>query len=127
MEPTMNTRSDPADTRNPAHGLNPLDIDALVEARHPDAFSMLGLHETDLGHVVRVFLQGAASVSVADAGNGEHLGSLARIHDAGLYAGFVARPAAYRLKIDWPRIRRLTGRGVIELWERMLPGLAASG
>ncbi len=101
MELTMNTRSDPADTRNPAHGLNPLDIDALVEARHPDAFSMLGLHETDLGHVVRVFLPGASSVSVADAGNGEHLGSLARIHDAGLYAGFVTRPAAYRLKIDW--------------------------
>lgn len=102
MELTMNNRSDPgADTRNPAHGLNPLDIDALVEARHPDPFSMLGLHQTEHGSVVRVFLPNAAGVSVLDAGSGEPLGTLTRIHDAGLFAGFIERPTAYRLLIDW--------------------------
>ena len=34
---------------DPAAGLQPLDIDALVEARHPDPFSQLGLHQTDVG------------------------------------------------------------------------------
>jgi 1,4-alpha-glucan branching enzyme len=102
MEPIMNNRSEPgSDTRNPAHGLNPLDIDALVHARHPDPFSMLGLHETEHGHVVRAFLPAASAVSVVDASNGEHIGSLARIHDAGLFAGYVTRPTEYRLVIDW--------------------------
>ena len=46
-------------TTDPAEGLHPLDIDALVEARHPDPFSKLGLHQTDAGPVVRVLLPGA--------------------------------------------------------------------
>jgi 1,4-alpha-glucan branching enzyme len=36
----MNKRTDPGtDAKDPAEGLHPLDIDALVEARHPDPFS----------------------------------------------------------------------------------------
>ncbi|MER7888231.1 hypothetical protein ABTX15_00195 [Micromonospora sp. NPDC094482] len=30
------------------------------------------------------------------------------------------------LRQDWPRIRRLTARRVISLWERLLPGLATA-
>jgi 1,4-alpha-glucan branching enzyme len=102
MDPIMNKRNDPGiDARNPAHGLSPLDIDALVEARHPDPFAMLGLHQTDAGYVVRTFLPGAASVTVLDRESGTPLGELSRIHDAGLFAGFVERAAAYRLAIDW--------------------------
>ena len=51
---------------DPAAGLQPLDIDALVEARHPDPFSQLGLHHTDAGPVVRALLPNAAHVSVID-------------------------------------------------------------
>jgi 1,4-alpha-glucan branching enzyme len=29
---------------DPTAGLQPLDLDALVEARHPDPFSQLGMH-----------------------------------------------------------------------------------
>jgi hypothetical protein len=31
------------------------------------------------------------------------------------------------LRIEWPRIRRLTARRIIQLWERVLPELAAVG
>src|SRR5471032_1764698 len=53
METKMNKRTD---DRLLTEGLHPLDIDALVEARHPDPFSKLGLHQTDAGPVVRVLL-----------------------------------------------------------------------
>ena len=98
MEPNMNKRTD---AKDPAEGLHSLDIDALVEARHPDPFSKLGLHQTESGHVVRVLLPGASGVTVIDRESGAALGSLTKIHDAGLYAGFVDRPGAYRLTIDW--------------------------
>ena len=98
MEPNMNKRTD---AKDPAEGLHSLDIDALVEARHPDPFSKLGLHQTESGHVVRVLLPGASGVTVIDRESGAALGSLTKIHDAGLYAGFVDRPGAYRLAIDW--------------------------
>ena len=99
MEPNMNKRTD---AKDPAEGLHSLDIDALVEARHPDPFSKLGLHQTEAGHVVRVLLPGASGVTVIDRESGAPLGSLTKIHDAGLYCG-LRRPTAARTvsRIDW--------------------------
>ena len=46
-----------------AAGLNRVDLDALVDARHHDPFSQLGMHQTNTGPVVRVMLPNAARVS----------------------------------------------------------------
>src|SRR6202140_4355022 len=58
---------------------------AIVEGRHSDPFHYLGLHTEDGKTVVRAFLPDASNVEAI----GEHgeAAALARIHDAGLFAG----------------------------------------
>ena len=58
---------------------------AIVEGRHSDPFHYLGLHEEGGRNVVRAFLPEASNVMAI----GEHgeAAPLARIHDAGLFAG----------------------------------------
>ncbi len=87
--------------RDPAVGLDKVDMQALVDARHPDPFSKLGMHRTTEGYVVRAMLPGASAVAVVDRDSGESIGRLASIDPSGLYAGFVERAAPYRLRIDW--------------------------
>ena len=44
------------------------DIDALLAARHPDPFAVLGLHADAAGKLwVRALLPGAASIELLDA------------------------------------------------------------
>jgi 1,4-alpha-glucan branching enzyme len=100
MNDTSFPRHSGAD-RNPSIGLDPVDIEALVDARHPDPFSRLGMHSTSAGHVVRVLLPGAAHVAVVDRASGALLGQLSEIAAGGLFAGFVERAVPYRLRIDW--------------------------
>src|ERR1700748_1946394 len=58
---------------------------AIVEGRHSDPFHYLGLHHEGGKTVVRAFLPEASNVEAID----EHgmSAKLARIHDAGLFAG----------------------------------------
>ena len=58
---------------------------AIVEGRHSDPFHYLGLHNEGGQNVVRAFLPEATNVEAV----GEHgeATSLARIHEAGLFAG----------------------------------------
>src|SRR3977135_830937 len=58
---------------------------AMVEGRHSDPFHYLGLHTEGDKTVVRAFLPEASRVDAI----GEHgeTATLARIHDAGLFAG----------------------------------------
>jgi 1,4-alpha-glucan branching enzyme len=58
---------------------------AIVEGRHSDPFHYLGLHHEGGQTVVRAFLPEASNVEAID----EHgaTAKLARIHDAGLFAG----------------------------------------
>src|SRR5258707_4572147 len=58
---------------------------AIVEGRHSDPFHYLGLHTEGGKTVVRAFLPEASNVEAV----GEHgeTAALARIHDAGLFAG----------------------------------------
>src|ERR1700750_1328405 len=86
--------------RDAAIGLDPLDMQALVDARHPDPFSRLGMHRTTLGYVVRAFLPGATGVAVIEQASGACLGRLVSIHPDGLFAGFIERAAPYRLRVD---------------------------
>src|SRR3954463_4563396 len=63
----------------------PAEAYAIVEGRHSDPFHYLGLHTEDGHNVVRAFLPEASNVEAI----GEHgeAAELARIHDAGLFAG----------------------------------------
>ena len=58
---------------------------AIVEGRHSDPFHYLGLHTEGDKTVVRAFLPEASKVDAIDE-HGE-AAALARIHDAGLFAG----------------------------------------
>ena len=58
---------------------------AIVEGRHSDPFHYLGLHTEGGKTVVRAFLPEASKVDAIDE-HGE-AAALARIHDAGLFAG----------------------------------------
>ncbi|HEY1609729.1 MAG TPA: 1,4-alpha-glucan branching enzyme, partial [Paraburkholderia sp.] len=86
---------------DPTADLQPLDLDALVEARHPDPFSQLGLHQSDAGAVVRALLPNAAHVTVISRADGATLGELQKIHHNGLFVGRVSAAVPYRLRIDW--------------------------
>ncbi len=93
--------SEQSSVQHAAAGLHPLDIDALVDARHPDPFSQLGLHHTDAGPVVRVMLPHAARVMTIARDDGRPLGELHQLHPGGLFAGPVSDAVPYRLRIDW--------------------------
>jgi 1,4-alpha-glucan branching enzyme len=96
----------PIAARDPLTGLHALDIDALVDARHPDPFSQLGPHRTPDGPAVRALLPGAAGVTVLERATGAPLGALALVHPGGLFAGVLERAAPYRLRIDWHGVQQ---------------------
>jgi 1,4-alpha-glucan branching enzyme len=75
---------------------------ALVEGRHGDPFSVLGLHGLGNGCVIRAFLPGAVSVDVLAAGSGEVLTQMQPVFQNGLFAGAVEGRPDYRLRIHWP-------------------------
>ena len=80
------------------------DIARIVSSTHYDPFSYLGMHRAarGTGMVVRAFVPWAHSVSVIDRETGAVLAGMAKIHEAGLFAGEIAGrndPFAYRLRV----------------------------
>lgn len=61
------------------------DAFAIIEGRHSDPFRYLGPHVENDQAVVRAFLPEASDVEAIDEQG--HTNSLARLHDAGLFAG----------------------------------------
>jgi 1,4-alpha-glucan branching enzyme len=73
---------------------------AIVGGYHANPFEYLGPHLENDQPVVRVFLPDAARVAVVDEGGRES--ELARVHNAGLFAGRVAQPTRrYRLRAQF--------------------------
>jgi len=73
-------------------------IAALLEGRHADPFSLLGVHDGPGGLFVRALLRGAEAVSVESL-SGEPLGVLLRVDARGLFEGAVTgarQPVKYR-------------------------------
>jgi 1,4-alpha-glucan branching enzyme len=83
-------------------GLDEPQIQALVEGRHGDPFSVLGQHSAGPGSITRVFLPGAMAVELLSRETGASLGKLELVHPAGLFAGYGEHSGAYRLRIFWP-------------------------
>ncbi len=77
-------------------------LQALVEGRHGDPFSILGRHQYGDFTVVRALLPGAASVDVVEADTGGVLTRLETIHEGGLFAGAIGSTTNYLFRINWP-------------------------
>jgi 1,4-alpha-glucan branching enzyme len=80
------------------------DVEALLNADHPDPFSFLGMHVTASGRAltVRVFLPEATGVAVLDVAGGNPILHLEKVHDEGLFVGAIqgrVEPFPYRLRI----------------------------
>ena len=77
------------------------EIQALVEGRHGDPFARLGRHVDGKTTVVRSYCPGAEKLEVYTLSGQNPVGTLTRIHDAGLFEGALAPSKAkrgYRLK-----------------------------
>jgi 1,4-alpha-glucan branching enzyme len=80
-------------------------VEKIISAKHGDPFSFLGMH-WDAGAealVIRAFVPEARRTHVIDVGKGAVVGELAKVHEAGFFAGPVAnseRPFRYRLRIE---------------------------
>ncbi len=74
-------------------------VKALVEGRHADPFSVLGLHKSGTTRIVRAFQPQASQVDLVD-GKGQLLATMQRIHPEGLFeAELPPRIRHYRLRI----------------------------
>ena len=88
-------------TDQPSELLARTDIDAILESRHPDPFSVLGLQAAGDKYVARCFLPGAAEVT-AETLTGKEIGALTQLDPAGIFAGEVSvrklQPIRYRAR-----------------------------
>ena len=100
---------------------------AIVEGRHSDPFRYLGLHTEGDKTVVRAFLPEASKVDAIDE-HGE-AASLARIHDAGLFAGALPNGSRrYQLRARFgeaARVRALADLDPGPIVDRIEAALAA--
>jgi 1,4-alpha-glucan branching enzyme len=74
-------------------------IEAVVQGRHGDPFSVLGPHVEAGTRMVRAFLPGVQSVDVIERATGFAIGSLQRLHPEGFFSGAAAGAAPYRLRV----------------------------
>jgi 1,4-alpha-glucan branching enzyme len=78
------------------------EIQAIIEARHGDPFSFLGMHRTAHGVCVRAMLPAAQEMAVVDAVTGELVARGERIHPDGFFVATIAcrkQPFRYRLQV----------------------------
>jgi len=73
---------------------------AIVDGGDGDPFSFLGMHESGGGLVVRVFLPRASRVAVLRSRDGECVGILNRVIEAGLFAGSVSGEKRYDYRLQ---------------------------
>ncbi len=83
-------------------GIESGSVQALMEGRHGDPFSILGQHPSGGGSIVRVFMPGARSVEVLTRGADGEADRLHLVHGDGLFAGRVGHQDPYRVRVHWP-------------------------
>jgi 1,4-alpha-glucan branching enzyme len=75
-------------------------IAAVVEARHSDPFSFLGMRETTGGIAVRAMLPGAQDVSVVEAATGKVVAQAVQTHRDGFFDATIPdRKKAFRYRL----------------------------
>ena len=88
-------------------GIDAEAVQALVDGRHGDPFSILGPHSRGSTSIVRALAPGAQAVDVIAREDSSLLGRLELAHPGGLFAGPVVGGRPYVLRIVGPmRSRR---------------------
>ncbi|WP_165218878.1 1,4-alpha-glucan branching protein GlgB [Affinirhizobium pseudoryzae] len=77
-------------------------LNALVEGRHGDPFSILGPHPVQGATIIRTFLPGAEGVEIVNRDTGRVDTKMHAIHPGGVFAAAVESGSRYRLRIQWP-------------------------
>ena len=82
------------------------EVTALVNAKHQDVFSVLGMHKhpTESGLIVRALLPEAISVDVIDSKNNRKIATLTLVHQSGLFEGKLGRRRNvfnYQLRVSY--------------------------
>ncbi len=81
------------------------DLQALLQARHPDPFAVLGMHADADGDLwVRTLLPGAVAVALRDTRSGRRVGALIERDGTGLFEALLPRRRNafdYRLDVQW--------------------------
>jgi len=78
-------------------------VEAIVEGRHDDPFSFLGMHQTATGICVRAMLPAAQEMAVVESATGKIAAEGVRAHRDGLFVATSAdrrEPFRYRLRIS---------------------------
>ncbi|MGF9691614.1 1,4-alpha-glucan branching protein GlgB [Rhizobium sp. 0TCS1.26] len=83
-------------------GLDRDAVNALVDGRHGDPFSILGPHVVNGVTVVRVFLPGAEGVELLQADASAVRTKMHPVHEAGLFAAALETGGRYSFRIQWP-------------------------
>jgi len=97
-----------------------------VTARIPESLDQLEGPDHGLVSLpIRLAWSGPTEFDVADPG--ARLTLYCTLLDCGQRRDIIEYVNAELLRLDWPRIRRLTSRRLIAVWERRLPGLADAG
>ncbi len=95
--------SEPADVPPPpAPAFSDPEIEAIVQARHGDAFAFLGMHKTAGGICVRAMLPQAQHVAVIDSSTGNVVAEGVRVHPDGFFIASIPgrkEPFRYRLRV----------------------------
>jgi 1,4-alpha-glucan branching enzyme len=81
-------------------------IEAIVQGRHGDPFSVLGPHIAGGTRVVRAFLPRAQNVEIVERATGFAIGTLQRVHAEGFFSGAATGAAPYTLRITQGGITR---------------------
>jgi 1,4-alpha-glucan branching enzyme len=89
-------------------GIGQDELQALIEGRHGDPFSILGPHESSGMTIVRVYLPGADAVDLIEAASGRVVTPFSIAHPSGLFAAATVARAGYRLRITWPDAVQIT-------------------
>jgi 1,4-alpha-glucan branching enzyme len=77
-------------------------LNALVEGRHGDPFSILGPHPVHGVTVVRAFLPGAEAVALVQSDSNSLIAKMHAVHEGGVFAAAIESGTRYRLRITWP-------------------------
>ena len=78
-------------------------VAAVVEARHSDPFSFLGMHKTPGGLSVRAMLPGVQEVAVVESATGKIAGEAVQVHRDGFFVATIPdrkEPFRYRLRVS---------------------------
>ena len=89
--------------------LTAVELQALVDAKHADVFSILGAHAhpSKPGTVIRSFFPGASKIEVISSHGNDVVDSLALIHECGLFEGHLpelTKTDDYRLRIQLGKV-----------------------